>query len=190
MEGTPEWDLPPLGHVVVEGRGSLPFALLHGESLVAIASWALSEAGAELLDFNATWRSVQVLERPLVIHDALCPLTPVGFLREAADQAIRSGAVVVGVRPVTDTVKSASEEGVVGETVDRERLWAVTSPVVLPEAVVAALEDWPGTDDLAALVESLRDRFPVTFLEAPPLGRRVEDESAVRLLEAFDEDAG
>ena len=44
---------PAVGVVPVEGRGSMPFALLHGESLVAVASWALGEAGVELLDFTA-----------------------------------------------------------------------------------------------------------------------------------------
>ena len=45
----------PVGLVPVEGRGSLPFALLHGESLVAVASWAVGEAGVDLLDFTASW---------------------------------------------------------------------------------------------------------------------------------------
>ncbi|MCA1656214.1 MAG: hypothetical protein LC713_00590, partial [Actinobacteria bacterium] len=87
--------------VPVDGRGSLPFALLHGESLVAVASWALAEAGVQLLDFTTSWVAVQARGLPLVVHDPLCAGTPVGFLRQAVALAA-DGAVVVGVRPVTD----------------------------------------------------------------------------------------
>jgi 2-C-methyl-D-erythritol 4-phosphate cytidylyltransferase len=97
--------------------------------------------------------------------------------------------VVVGVQPVTDTIKSV-HAGVVGETVDREGLWTVTSPVVLPPDVVAELDDWPDADDFTQLVGWLRERFEVRFLEAPALGRRVEDESAVALLEALAAGSG
>ena len=68
---------------------------------------------------------------------------------------------------------------------DRDSLWQVTSPVVLPAAVVQALTAWPDLDDFAALVDGLRERFEVRFVEAPALGRRVGDESAVRMLETF-----
>jgi hypothetical protein len=51
--------------------------------------------------------------------------------------------------------------------------------------VVAELDAWPDADDFTALVSWLRQRFEVRFLEAPALGRRVEDESSVALLEAL-----
>ncbi len=172
-----------VGVVPTDGRGSLPFALLHNESLVAIAAWTVGEAGVELLDFNTPWSAVVDRELPLVVHDPLCPGAPVEFLRAAVDAAAGSGAVVVGVRPVTDTVKELAD-GAVGATVDRSALVAVASPLVLPVAVVAVLDDWPDLDDLPALVDGLRARFPVTFLEAPAEARRIADESDLRLLEA------
>ena len=51
----------------------------------------------------------------------------------------------------------------------------MTSPVVLPAAVVAALDDL-ALDDLAELVANLTRRFPVRYLPAPLLGRRIVDE--------------
>ena len=174
----------PLGVVPTEGRGSRPFALLNNESLVAVASWALGEADVELLDFDASWVGVQSRQAMLVVHDPLCPATPVPFLRHAIETAASSHAVVVGVRPVTDTVKKLDGD-VVGETVPRADLVAVVSPVVLPSGVVAELDAWPCLDDLAELVSSLRVRFPVTYLEAPALARRVADDSDLRLLEAL-----
>lgn len=169
----------PLGWVPVEGRGSLPFALVHGESLVAAATWALSEAGTDLLDQAASFDDVRASGRALVLHDPLCPLTPVRFLQEAIALAAVTGAVVAGYRPVTDTVKPL-RDGLLGETVDRSRLVAVTSPVVVPPAVVAVL------GELASDLVTLVDRLPgVRLLEAPALGGRVRDEADLAVLEAL-----
>ncbi len=173
-----------MGQVPTTGRGSMPFAMLDGEPLVALASFALEDAGVELVDFNVHLADLHDRHRPLVLHDPLCPLTPVDFLREAVEVAVDDDVVVVGVLPVTDTIKSV-HAGVVGETVDREALWTLASPVVLPASAVAELEGWPDADDLPALVTRLRERFEVRFVEAPALGRRVEDESSLALLEAL-----
>jgi 2-C-methyl-D-erythritol 4-phosphate cytidylyltransferase len=171
-----------VGIVPVEGRGSLPFVLLRGEPLVVVASWALDEAAVELLDFDVAWADVQALGSALVIHDPLCPATPPEFLVRAIEAA--DGNVVVGVRPVTDTVKRV-EDGAVGETIDRDGLFAVASPVVLPPAVVASLQDFPPLEDLAVLVDLLREAGDVTYLEAPAEARRVADESDVQLLQGL-----
>ncbi|MET0998852.1 MAG: 2-C-methyl-D-erythritol 4-phosphate cytidylyltransferase [Marmoricola sp.] len=179
----------PLGVVPIDGRGSLPFALVHGESLVAAASWALTPAGAKLFDYGVSFAGVQDAEQMLVIHDPLCPLTPAAFIEEAIEESRRTGAVVVGVRPVTDTVKEydAGQDptpGRLGGTLDRDELMCVTSPVVLPASVVAALDDLV-LDDLAELVADLSRRFPVRHLPAPALGRRIVDEDDLDVLSAF-----
>lgn len=175
--------VPALGTVVEADRGSLPFTLIHGEALVACAAWALGEAGVTPVDIGTEWEALVVSGEPVVLHDALCPMTPVSFLAACLADAVREDAVVVGVRPVTDTVKSV-EDGVVGATVDRDSLVAVASPVVLPPSVVAALEGLPSTD-FAALTTALRERFPVLMRQAPPEGRRVASADDVRLLEAL-----
>jgi 2-C-methyl-D-erythritol 4-phosphate cytidylyltransferase len=176
-------DQHPLGIVPTDARGSLPYALVHGESLVAAASWALTTAGVELFDYTVSFGAVQDVDRALVIHDPLCPLTPAGFLEEAVEECERTGAVVVGVRPLVETVKEY-DGTTLGATVDRDGLVCVTSPVVLPAAVVAALEELD-TDDLAALVARLSKRFPVRHLPAPPLGRRIVGEADLEVLVAL-----
>jgi 2-C-methyl-D-erythritol 4-phosphate cytidylyltransferase len=186
-------DRTAVGWVPVDGRGSLPYALLHGESLVAVASWALGDAGVDLLDFTISWSDVRAHGSAVVIHDPLCPGTPTAFLAESLAAAVERDVVVVGVRPVTDTVKTIERQRV-GDTVDRSALQAVTSPVVLPASVVAALPTAPAADiDLAdlvtALVDALGDAHEVVFLEAPPEGRRVSDESDLRLVEALAGDS-
>ena len=185
-------DQTALGVVAVEGRGSLPFALVHGESLVAAASWALSTAGVDIVDATTSPAAVRESGEMLVVHDPLCPLTPVEFVEQAVDACARSGAVVVGVRPVTDTVKELQgDQGDhgdrgdrVGRTHAREELMVVASPVVLPPAVVAALEGLE-TDDFAVWVAGLAKRFPVRFLEAPPLARRIGSVEDLAVLEAL-----
>jgi 2-C-methyl-D-erythritol 4-phosphate cytidylyltransferase len=176
--------VPAMGQVPTTGRGSMPFAMLDGEPLVALASFTLEDAGVELVDFNVDLADLPDRDRPLVVHDPLCPRTPVAFLREALALAVDDDVVVVGVQPVTDTIKSVRGD-VVGETVDREGLWTVASPVVLPASVVAHLDRWPDADDFVDLVTRLRERFAVRFLEAPALARRVGDESDLALLEAL-----
>lgn len=177
-------DARPMGLVPTTGRGSLPFTLLAGEPLVALASWAMEEAGVALVEYHVELGRLEDRHRPLVLHDPLCPLTPASFLQQALTIAVSEDVVVVGVHPVTDTIKVV-RDGVVGDTVDRESLWNVTSPVVLPASVVERLQAWPDADDLAALVVRLQTEGPVRFVEAPPLGRRVDDESSVVLLEAL-----
>lgn len=171
-----------VGVVPTQGRSDLPRAMLSGRSLVSLAIAALEQARVAVLPTETPWSTVQDRRAPVVLHDPLCPLLPAELIAEAVDLA-GTGAVIVGCRPVTDTIKSVTN-GRVGRTVDREQLLAIASPIVLPTHVVAELSDWPDTSDYAGLVTTLRDRFPITFLEVPAVARRVEDESAVLLLEA------
>jgi 2-C-methyl-D-erythritol 4-phosphate cytidylyltransferase len=183
---TPTDDVPPaLGSVIEQDRGSLPFALIHGEALVAAAAWALGESGVTPVDFSTEWAGLKDSGEPFVLHDVLCPMTPPHFIAECVARTVETGAVVVGVRPVTDTVKVRSGD-TLGDTVDRYGLVVVCSPVVLPAAVVAELDSLPDLD-FAALVEHLEERFPVQRVEAPSEARRVSSEDDVALLAALTE---
>ena len=179
-----ELDGPPaLGAVLDDDRGQLPYALIHGEGLVAAAVWALGAAGVTPVDLGTAWEGLVDADEPFVLHDPLCPMTPPAFIAQCVERAVERGCVVVGVRPVTDTVKVVAD-GVVGETVDREELVAVASPVVLPASVVASLEGLPSTD-FVELVAALRGRYPVELVEAPPSARRVGSLDDVRVLESL-----
>lgn len=182
---------PALGIVAEDGRGSLPFTLIHGEALVAAATWSLGESGVTPVDFTTSWEGMVAADEPLVLHDSLCPMTPPAFIAHCVSTALAREAVVVGVRPVTDTVKNLTiEDGVpvLGATIDRTSLVSVASPIVLPPVVVAALDDWP-SGDFAEIAGALARRFPVVSVEAPPVGRRVASEDDVRLLEALSASA-
>lgn len=158
-----------VGVVPTDGRGSMPFALLEGEALVTIASWTLGHAGVELLDFGTSWAEVVEREAPLVVHDPLCPAVRVELVVSAVETCLASGAVVAAV-------------------LAGDGLTQVVSPVVLPAAVAAELDDWPDLDDVPAWVESLRQRWPVTFVEAPASARRVSGEDDLATLKDTRDD--
>jgi 2-C-methyl-D-erythritol 4-phosphate cytidylyltransferase len=92
----------------------------------------------------------------------------------------------VGVRPITDTVKTV-HDGRLGQTVDRDALLRVVSPLVVPVHRVAAEADLlsePGAD-LVTLVEVLRRGGPVELVEAPAEALRVSGTEDLRVLEAL-----
>lgn len=172
-----------LGWVPLEGRGSLPFALVHGESLIAAASWAVGEAGVQLFDASVEFSMIRESGRPLLLHDPLCPLTPADFLAAAVELCLETGRIVVGYRPVTDTIKK-QDEAALGETVDRSQLRAVTTPVVLPAAVLADLEGIDATD-FAALVAQLAEVSEIEWLQAPAIAARISSQADLEVLEAL-----
>lgn len=149
-----------LGTVLDEGRGSLPYRLVHGESLVACASWALGDAGVTAIDLGTPWETVVDSGAAFVIHDSLCPMTPASFIAACLDRAVRSGSVVVGT----------AADG------------TVLSPVVLPPAVVAGLSSLPSVD-LGELTRLLEERAPVERRQAPAAAARVSGPDDVADLE-------
>ncbi len=150
---------------------------------MACAAWALGEAEVDLVDASVPWSGLAESGDDVVLHDALCPMTPPAFIRACLEHARETGRPVVGVRPVTDTVKVVSD-GFVGETVDREGLLAIASPLVIPAAVAATLA-LPSHDLARAVAELAAAGHRVETLEAPPEGRRVSSAEALRLLEAL-----
>lgn len=167
----------------------MPFALIHGEALVACAAWALGEAGVQLVDATVAWDDIVATGEDLVLHDSLCPMTPPAFIRACLDRARSVGRPVIGVRPVTDTVKVVDGH-LAGATLDRDALLAVTSPLVVPAAVLAELPVRPHVDLARAVADLAAAGQRVETLAAPPEGRRVSSAEDVRLLDALTTAAG
>lgn len=156
-------------------------------------------AGVEVVEGGETLGQalLQVLERCtarndrpqlLVVHDPRCPLVPQSFLRDAVTQAAdRLDAVLAATRPMTDTVKTVVD-GVVLTTVDRDLLVVLTSPVVLPVAVLRELAGRPelaGCADVDDVVNLARVAgVPVQWMPAPGLAWRVDDVSSISVLES------
>lgn len=197
------------------GRGDLPFALLHGRPLhvhavralvdlhprdisVVVEAPHLERVRRELarvaptawvLDEQEWWQATSADPAGLLVHDPLCPLASAAFLGSVADEAEREEASTVAFRPVTDTVKTVVEDRIQG-TIDREGLAGLIAPVVVDRAVVeaaVAAGEAPPLGDFGALVSWLRARGRVVLIKGPSLARRVDDTSAVNLLECVDE---
>lgn len=182
--------------IPVEGRGSLPFALLHGHSLLHHALENLRKLGPVHVtvdpDHVADVRNLVRRERRVtvslvddfwavprdrvLIHDCLCPLAPADFLGTVAD----AGIATVAVRPVTDTLKVV-EDDTIGGTIDRDNFCIVTSPTLLLDVA-----ERPPTEDPAALVTWMRERGEVALIRAPQLARRASDASSVSVMESVD----
>lgn len=121
----------------------------------------------------------------VVIHDPLCPLVPARFVRQLLLKA-RSRRVMVGVRPVVDTIK-ATINGAIAGTVDRDALRIVSSPVVVPGSRLAGVPDLTtALTHLGLLVQALRMDGGVELVVAPSSSRRVEDRSGLLLMASVD----
>jgi hypothetical protein len=125
----------------------------------------------------------------LVLHDALCPLLPGAVLRDCIAQ-VTADSAVVGLRPVTDTIKQVDDGMVVG-TENRNDLAVLASPVVIGPALLDPLaEAFPLAGDLAelsAVVERVAGLGEVRRVEVPSVARRLSDRDDVALLECLHE---
>jgi 2-C-methyl-D-erythritol 4-phosphate cytidylyltransferase len=84
----------------------------------------------------------------VLLHDACRPLAP-DALAGAVVEAVRGGHVMaVPALPLTDTVKSVDEDGLVTGTADREALRVLQTPIA---ARAELLSGWTGEDPLDAV---------------------------------------
>jgi 2-C-methyl-D-erythritol 4-phosphate cytidylyltransferase len=102
----------------------------------------------------------------VVIHDGARPLLSSAELLAVVEAAVGYGAATLAV-PVKDTVKMAGGDGLVAQTLPRERLWLTQTPqafrrdLILRAHRAAREANHLGTDD-AGLVERLG--FPVKLV--------------------------
>ena len=96
-------------------------------------------------------------EKKVLIHDGARPFIN-DFVIGNVCAALANEAAVICAVPICDTVKRADENGFVGETVDRTRLYAVQTPqgISVPEYMSACevVADAGLLTDDAALMEA------------------------------------
>ncbi|GFN23132.1 MAG: 2-C-methyl-D-erythritol 4-phosphate cytidylyltransferase [Thermoanaerobacteraceae bacterium] len=128
----------------------------------------LVEGGEERQD--SVYRGLKALpeETELVaVHDAARPLMDEGLLARVVAAAREWGGAVAAV-PVRDTIKRDDGQGLVGETLVRQNLWAAQTPQVFRRAWLeeayrrGRAEGWRVTDD-ASLVEKCG--YPVKLVK-------------------------
>ncbi len=106
----------------------------------------------------------------VLVHDAARPAVTPAVIDAVIAGVVRWGAAIPGV-PVADTVKRTDADGLIQETVLRERLWLVQTPQgarrSILESAYRSLDPAaePPTDE-AGLLE--RAGFPVAVVEGDP----------------------
>lgn len=104
--------------------------------------------------------------RVVVVHDGVRPFPAASLLRRVVTEARRGRAAIAGV-PAKDTVKRATPDGLVLDTLERRELWLIQTPQAFPAAMLkeafrrAYAENHYGTDE-ASLVE--RAGYPVVII--------------------------
>ncbi|NGP46718.1 2-C-methyl-D-erythritol 4-phosphate cytidylyltransferase [Bacillaceae bacterium SIJ1] len=122
----------------------------------------------------------------VLVHDGARPFVTKSIIRRLCEEASRTKAAVAAVR-LKDTVKSVTD-GVITETLDRERLWSIQTPQafsrdVLLEAHDKAVQDgFLGTDE-ASLVE--RIQYPVSIVEGSYRNIKITTQEDLIVAEAF-----
>jgi 2-C-methyl-D-erythritol 4-phosphate cytidylyltransferase len=109
--------------------------------------------------YLSVWQGLQAVSADaecVAIHDGARPLTTPALIHKCLKLARETGAACCA-SPIPETVKRASDEGVVTESVERTGLWAMqtpqifSTPVILQAyaAIVASHE--PVTDEVSAV---------------------------------------
>jgi 2-C-methyl-D-erythritol 4-phosphate cytidylyltransferase len=116
------------------------------------------------------------------VHDGARPLAGVDLIERGLAAVQEAGAAVHAVR-IVDTVKQANDDGLVTQTIDRSRLWAVQTPQFFRRDLLerAHREMTSDATDDAAMVEALGE--PVRLFAGDPRNVKVtvaEDLEVVR----------
>jgi len=129
----------------------------------------IAEGGRERSDsIRAGLMDVPPSAAIIAVHDGARPLFSKRVFAECV-AALEHADGAIPAYPVNDTLKRASEDGVVRETVDRSGLWAVQTPQVFRAAALRAAYAHPDvsrvTDD-ASLLE--RAGYRVVVVPSTP----------------------
>ncbi len=119
----------------------------------------------------------------VAIHDAARPLADARLLKNLAETSRNFDGAIPG-KPVTDTIKRCSAEGVICETVDRTPLWRVETPQVFDleklRTAYRKLQNGSLTDD-AGVMEMAG--FSVAVFHNPEPNLKLTYPEEFRLLE-------
>jgi 2-C-methyl-D-erythritol 4-phosphate cytidylyltransferase len=146
----------------------------------------------------SVWNGLQAVNSDgceyVAIHDGARPLVTPKVISDCLAMAEKHGAACCAA-PIADTVKRASYESMVTESVDRQNLWAVQTPQVFSSGLIlqayAALmaHNEMVTDEVSAiqkigkrvaLLQNDEYNFKITFPRDLPLAEQVMDIRAGR----------
>ena len=147
----------------------IPFRLVHGGANRTESVWNALAAIPPHIQYAA-------------IHDAARPLATAELLQSVLAAAREIGGAIPG-RPVVDTIKRADTEGLVQETIPRERVYAVETPQCFDIAKLQeAFRRFPDslTDDAGTMEAA---GFPVRIVPDPAFNLKLTCPGDLVLLE-------
>ena len=163
--------------------------LVRAEKLTKVHSVVAGGAERHLSVWNGLKAVKSEGSQYVAIHDGARPLVTPKLISDCIELAKKHGSACCAA-PVPDTVKRASYEQMVTESVERENLWAMQTPQVFSSALIlqayAALmaRNELVTDEVSAVqklgkrVALLRNddyNFKITFPRDLPLAEQVLD---------------
>ncbi len=89
----------------------------------------------------------------VMVHDGARPFLTPELIQDGLEAARETGAAIAAV-PVTDTIKQAGDDGLIEETISRDKLWLAQTPQIFRlELLTQAYEKLTAeaTDDAAAV---------------------------------------
>ena len=155
MAGVDKIFAPLMGRPLIAHSLSVINDSLHVSSIVLVLSSGTLDQGRRLAESNG-WGKVKHVcvggERRqdsvrlglellpesdwVIVHDGARPILDAAMIGTALEAAHPTGAAVAAV-PVKDTIKLADADGVVTETLHRDRLWAAQTPQVFRRQLLA-----------------------------------------------------
>ncbi|MHC4660479.1 MAG: 2-C-methyl-D-erythritol 4-phosphate cytidylyltransferase [Planctomycetota bacterium] len=136
-------------------------------------------AGIEALASNTEY---------ILLHDGVRPLVTVSEIEAVIGKAIETGGAILAER-ARDTVKMADENGMILETVPRDKSWFAQTPQVFRleeyrKALKTALSRDPGayTDD-AQMMEA--EGHPVAIVEGSPRNIKITYPDDLVIVESY-----
>ncbi len=128
---------PEIGEIILVTQAAKKQRLVE---LIAHEGWKkvarIIEGGAER--HLSVWRGLQAVSAGagyVAIHDGARPLTTPAVIRSCLELARKNGAACVAA-PIPDTVKRATDSGMVMESVDRAGLWAMQTPQIFSTPII------------------------------------------------------
>lgn len=136
--------------------------------------------------FNAL-KIVPTESEIVMVHDAARPLVSRKTIENVIDSALEFGGAIAAV-PEKNTIKIATEDRFVDQTLPRDRLWEIQTPQafhreILQRAYESAIEEkFLGTDD-SSLVEKIGAR--VKIVESDPYNIKITTPDDLLFAEEF-----
>ncbi|MFZ5807226.1 MAG: 2-C-methyl-D-erythritol 4-phosphate cytidylyltransferase [Verrucomicrobiota bacterium] len=129
----------------------------------------------------------QATSKYVLIHDAARPLLTSSMIEKLLEQARKTSSAVCAQR-ATDTVKRATEEGIVRETLNRSEIWLMKTPQVFERAMIAEAYAYIQknkiqiTDDAAAVEQMGK---PVHLVDVESFNLKITRETDWKLIDLW-----